>query len=352
MSSAISQPSYADTNRGPRVIVLVWVECALAVVTVILRLWVRYFKRALGWDDWTMLFTLLIFILWCSFVTDYALLGGFRHLYYLTTTGADTQRITFINYIIQFIITFSYAPAKLSVGLLVLRVIGSISIIPKYAWYKWLIVVTLTLVWCTTIVNCVMTYAQCDPPSALWNPDIQHRCWDPEIEPHFAYFSSSLNIFTDTILAIIPASTVYTLHMDSRKRTSLVIILSLGIIAAICGIVKTTYLPSLSAHSDITWNTYNLIAWAGSELFVLIFCGSIPPLRPLWDSFELKALGLGGSGYYNKGSGSSGNGSNNPFSQYSQHGAGGGEFSPLTDDRIHVSTDIEVGSVSSAKPLK
>jgi hypothetical protein len=59
MSSTVSQPSYADTNRGPQVIVLVWVECALAVVTVILRLWVRYFKRALGWDDWTMLFTLV-----------------------------------------------------------------------------------------------------------------------------------------------------------------------------------------------------------------------------------------------------------------------------------------------------
>jgi hypothetical protein len=162
----------------------------------------------------------------------------------------------------------------------------------------------------------------------------------------------ALNIFTDTVLAIIPASIVYTLHMDTRKRTSLVIILSLGILAAICGIVKTTYLPSLSAHSDITWNTYNLIAWAGSELFVLIFCGSMPPLRPLWDSFGPKALRLRSSGYYNKGSGSSGNASNNPLSQYIRHGVGEGEFSPLRDDRIHVSTDIEIGSVSSVKPLK
>lgn len=152
----------------------------------------------------------------------------------------------------------------------------------------------------------------------------------------------ALNIFTDTVLAIIPASTVYTLHMDSCKRISLVIILSLGIIATICGVVKATSLPLLSAHFDIAWNIYNLIAWVGSELFVLIFCGSVPSLRPLWGNFELKTVGLGGSRYYNKGSGRSGNGSNNPFSQYSQHRAEEGEFSPLTDDRIHVLTAIEI----------
>ena len=29
--------------------------------------------------------------------------------------------------------------------------------------------------------------------------------------------------------------------------------------------------------------TYNLYAWSGSELFVIMVCGSIPPIKPLYD---------------------------------------------------------------------
>ena len=97
-----------------------------------------------------------------------------------------------------------------------------------------------------------------------------------------------MNILTDAVLAFIPASLIYNLHMELKKRVNLCILLGLGVIAAICGIVKTTFLPSLGGHADITWNTYNLIVWAGSELFVLVFCGSVPPLKPLWDRYISK----------------------------------------------------------------
>ena len=29
--------------------------------------------------------------------------------------------------------------------------------------------------------------------------------------------------------------------------------------------------------------TYNLYAWSASELFVIMICGSIPPIKPLYD---------------------------------------------------------------------
>lgn len=109
---------------------------------------------------------------------------------YLVTTGADTERITYINYVIQFITTFSYAPAKSSVSLLVLRIIGPIAV-RQGMWHKWLIYITLILVWIATIVNCVMTYAQCTPVKALWNQSVEHKCWDPELEPHFAILTGS-----------------------------------------------------------------------------------------------------------------------------------------------------------------
>lgn len=236
-----------------------------------------------------MLFTLLIFIVWCSFVTYYSDVGGFRHLYYLLLDGADTERITYWNYLIQFITTFSYAPAKTAVAILVLRIVGPKATDRHGGWRKWLIYVTMTLVWITTTINCIMTYVQCDPPTALWNEEAAKTatCWDPEVEPDFAMWGGALNVFADAVLAIIPASLIYNLNMDIKKRINLCILLGLGVIAAVCGIVKMTYLGSLSEHEDITWETYNLIVWAGSELFVLIFCGSVPPIKPVWDRYVI-----------------------------------------------------------------
>ncbi len=34
--------------------------------------------------------------------------------------------------------------------------------------------------------------------------------------------------------------------------------------------------------------TYDLIVWSGAELFVILVCGSIPPLKTLWDRFIAK----------------------------------------------------------------
>ena len=59
--------------------------------------------------------------------------------------------------------------------------------------------------------------------------------------------------------------------------------------AAVAGIIKTTKLANLGERSDLTWEMYELIIWSGTENFVVLFCGSVPPLKPLFDR-------LGGKG--------------------------------------------------------
>lgn len=34
--------------------------------------------------------------------------------------------------------------------------------------------------------------------------------------------------------------------------------------------------------------TYNLVVWSGAEDFVIIVCGSVPTLKPLWDRYVSK----------------------------------------------------------------
>jgi hypothetical protein len=102
-------------------------------------------------------------------------------------------------------------------------------------------------------------------------------------------------------LAILPATFLYNLALTTRKKIGLCILLGLSFAAAIFATVKTKYLTSLSGRSDITCmhspqpnfpcfllinptgETYDLYVWSASELFVIIVCGSVPPVKPVYD---------------------------------------------------------------------
>jgi hypothetical protein len=87
----------------------------------------------------------------------------------------------------------------------------------------------------------------------------------------------------DVILAVLPVTIFYRLSITIEKKLGLSVLLGLGLVAAICGAIKTKFLASLSARSDLTWETYNLFVWSSAELFVIIVCGSVPPIKPLYD---------------------------------------------------------------------
>ena len=143
--------------------------------------------------------------------------------------------------------------------------------------------------------------------------------------------------------------------MDAKRRASLIILLGLGIVAGVCGIVKENYLFSLGAHSDVTWETYSLFIWAMNELFVLIFCGSLPPIKPLWDRCKSRKE-AGNKDTYGFSDGSSGKRSNNlPLGPNDRKTAMDNDMILLTSisrsdpsglpgDAITRETDIEVSS--------
>lgn len=59
--------------------------------------------------------------------------------------------------------------------------------------------------------------------------------------------------------------------------------------------MKTSYLPRLADRVDFTWATYNIFTWNTGELFVIIFCGTIPTLKPALD-FVLRITSRSDSG--------------------------------------------------------
>ena len=50
----------------------------------------------------------------------------------------------------------------------------------------------------------------------------------------------------------------------------------------ICAAIKASKLGTLNARSDFTWETFSLFLWTGIEIILLIICGSIPALKPIY----------------------------------------------------------------------
>jgi len=58
MEALSCPPPGGDSNDGPKILVLTWIECSIALVFVCARLFTRIkLVCNLGWDDWTMAFT-------------------------------------------------------------------------------------------------------------------------------------------------------------------------------------------------------------------------------------------------------------------------------------------------------
>jgi hypothetical protein len=122
-----------------------------------------------------------------SFVTYYASIGGLRHLYYLQP---EQQALVIkYNWITQPWCIFGFATGKISVALLILRLIG-----PNTFWRKWILYASMVTVFIFNALACIFTFVQCNPPRALWTPQLvatgQAKCWDSTSQADFSIFSA------------------------------------------------------------------------------------------------------------------------------------------------------------------
>ena len=110
-----------------------------------------------------------------------------RHLYYLS--GPETIEALKWSWVSQPFVIMGFATGKISVGLLLLRIIG-----PNTVWRKWILYFSITTAFIFSAINVVLTFVQCTPVAGLWNPALlasgEAHCWDPSIQAHFAEFLS------------------------------------------------------------------------------------------------------------------------------------------------------------------
>ncbi|MCJ1356587.1 MAG: hypothetical protein MMC33_006582 [Icmadophila ericetorum] len=297
----LTPPPGGDQDRGLAVRIFYVAGSGICFTLLVLRFWARYRIRALGWDDWIMALAVAILIALATVGTIMTLKGGCKHIYYLLIEGGTGAlvEVAYLFYICQPLAIMGIAVSRTSVAVLVLRILG-----PNSVWRKrflWFSIASTLLI---STLTSILLFVACKPVTGLWNPFIEADCWNPDIDTNLAIFASAWNVFMDVCLALIPVTIYWNLNLSLKKRIALCFLTGMGILAGISGTVKASKLYE-SIQLDFTWASYDLLMWNGVETILIIICGCLPTLKPLYDAC------LGHTGRTTRGSSSRVTGSTN-----------------------------------------
>ncbi|CCT66610.1 related to integral membrane protein PTH11 [Fusarium fujikuroi] len=281
-------------NRGPQLMAVNITFFAMALVTCLLRCYVRLFMvNGFRKDDWLMVVAMVFFTCYATSSTVGVTFGTGRHHDDLETNQIHTAMMCWWFCYLGYALTM--ISCKLSIGYFLLRVTTE-------KIQRW----TIYLAMFSTALSCgiffFVTLFQCHPISYFWNKDQDGKCIDPGVVIGLAALYSVFAVGSDLVFALLPGWIVWNLQLHKRTKYSLIPLLAMGCIASAAVIARFPYLHLLG-DPDFLWNTTDIAIWSTIEQGLAITASSLATLRPLIKqiAFRLnltsKPLSLGPSGY-------------------------------------------------------
>ncbi|KAL9116663.1 MAG: hypothetical protein Q9187_006811 [Circinaria calcarea] len=78
-------------------------------------------------------------------------------------------------------------------------------------------------------VQSIIAFTQCNPPLALWKPDVVSECWSIKVLTISAMALSSYAALLDVVLPAIAVSIIWKLQLSKQKKINLSLLLSTGV---------------------------------------------------------------------------------------------------------------------------
>lgn len=215
--------------------------------------------------------------------------GGTRHEAYLTVLELEHQtKLQIINLIFWIASTLF---GKMAVGLTILRILNK-----KEKWQTWPVHFVIWFMLVSCVLDTLLLLFRCGSPGNLWDFTRQSACLDTDMVYNYNIFAAAWQVLVDFFLAFFPMYIVWGLRMPARRRYTLVGLLGLTTFTGVAAAVKTSVAQqSLGAGADATWDVFVLAMWAAVEIMLIVACGSVPAIFPLWERFFHRS-GSGGGG--------------------------------------------------------
>ncbi|KAI1827310.1 hypothetical protein F4861DRAFT_403503 [Xylaria intraflava] len=248
----------------------------LALLAVVLRFYVRYYKRhGYSWDDWFILFSILSVIALDAvnlYATDLdpngsEVASSNGKIEYSPADEAYTK-VTYASTVLYFALT---SATKLSILCLYYRIF-SVNKSFRYQVIGMIIVVT-----CFCIGTVVADLLNCIPLKWTWLNSLD----DPRYCFNYNYFwlaSGIVEAVLDIVILSLPIPVVSRLRVKGGKKYAIVGVFLVGIFVVISGVVKVilSYQPN---SRDPSFNQTQI--WTTVHLCTGIICACMPVCWPL-----------------------------------------------------------------------
>ncbi|KAH7406883.1 hypothetical protein DE146DRAFT_676194 [Phaeosphaeria sp. MPI-PUGE-AT-0046c] len=245
----------------------------LSYITVGLRLWVRCrITKSAGWDDFSMVATLILFTCYCAFILIVTLRGQERRLFDLKDIH---QSLIYVQLSEVFYI-LTTTMLKISLGLFFLRVLTK-------RWQRLLFHVLLAVSAIYGFFYVIKSIFVCGNPAKIADTMLgSKKCLPTGLILATGYLYGTLNVIADWTFVLIPISVLLDSELDRRSKISVSLVMALGAVGSVSSIMRMVYLRGLvGVPTGLNPITIRATIWATAEPGTGIIAASIAILRPL-----------------------------------------------------------------------
>ncbi|GJP98480.1 integral membrane protein [Aspergillus niger] len=241
----------------------------LMIITVCLRLAIRFNARRLEASDFVMLVTMIFSIIYSALCVAQSRYG--LGLPLSLRPKADLPDYTKLNYAGRPFYQLGIAGFKASLCLNYLRLISGTSK-NFYRILIWAVIAVSTL---GHLAGTLVLIFDCQPVERAWNPNISGSCLPAG--PTF-YGLAIFTIICDITIIILPIPLLLQLNIKTAQKAGVVCLFLLGLFTTICSILRLTQIHRV-AYGD--GNSTMLVLWGTIEFNVGNIVTCVPFLAPL-----------------------------------------------------------------------
>ncbi|KAF2728582.1 hypothetical protein EJ04DRAFT_395717, partial [Polyplosphaeria fusca] len=264
-----------NESRGYIINIVGWIGAAIATAFVALRIFSRkWLTNSAGWDDAIIVAAAILNIVTIALGSVSIHYGNGGHVVYMTKD--QVEKTLFYSALLRPTGITAYCLPKLSVVMLIIGLMGP----QKRRRDVWALYAVIIVLFITSALSFILLFAQCNPPSHLWQPFLPAECFPDSVLDVVTYIAGSWSALTDLILAAYPVKLLWNLQMKKSRKISIMMIMGLGFFAMIAAIIKTTQLSKNHAL-DPPWELFWLFITTYIETDLVIIAACAPPLPKL-----------------------------------------------------------------------
>ncbi|KAK0629553.1 hypothetical protein B0T17DRAFT_589293 [Bombardia bombarda] len=265
----------ADSSNVPAMMATMIVCIIASLVFMMLRFYCKQILSSsrLGLDDYVLVFSWILFLVFCILSMQAAQYGLGKHLVDIDLVN-DFPKALFLIPIGQFFAVLSISVSKSSFILTLLRLVTK----PYQKVALWFMLLTING---SMLMIAIVQFYQCGAVPT-------EGCIEGNTVIALGVFAAGYSAAMDIVLSAFPSLVIWNLQMKTREKVGVIVAMSLGLVAGVIGIYKSTTIPNVARDSDFTFGTAIVLIWLVAEFTATVMAASIPFFRPLVRKFSSK----------------------------------------------------------------